>query len=114
MTRPVAQVVVDTGIVDPDALAQLQRWGYLHDIDLEGDEVVSAREAAERILEAVESHEAVELRSTDLDIIKQYLASRKKGRLHVVKDGEIMIVDEFTGRMPQNPFMTDCWTPVPI
>ena len=34
-------------------------------------------------MEAVESEEAVEIRATDLDIVTQYLASRKKAKLHV-------------------------------
>lgn len=88
MSRPVAKAMIETGLLDHDALAQLQRWGYLLDCELdeEVDTTVSATDIAEEILEAIESGEAVEMRSTDLDIIHQYLASRERAKLHILKD----------------------------
>lgn len=83
MSRPVAQAVIDSGIIDANTIAQLQRWGFLLDVQPGGPEEISAADIAQNILDAVESEEAVELRSTDLDIIKEYLKSRKKARLHV-------------------------------
>lgn len=83
MSRAVAKAVVEAGIVDQDALAQLQRWGFALDLQPGAEPIVSAAEVAQRILDAVGSDEEVELRSTDLDIIKDYISSRQKARLHV-------------------------------
>ena len=86
MTQPVTKAVVETGIVGGDALAQLQRWlqpGLPLEVPDDGEPLVSAVAVAQRIMEAVESEEAVEIRATDLDIVTQYLASRKKAKLHV-------------------------------
>lgn len=88
MTRPVAQAVIDSGIIDDNALAQMKRWGFLLDVEPGGPSEISATEVAQNILDAVESEEAVELRSTDLDIIKAYLSSRRKARLHVPSPDE--------------------------
>lgn len=83
MSKEVAKVVVEAGIVDRDAFAQLQRWGYLTDVDIGGEGVLSGAALAERILEAVTSEEEVEIRATDLDLIKDYLSTRRRARLHV-------------------------------
>lgn len=83
MSRAVAKAVVESGIVDQDALAQLKKWGFLTDLEPGADPVLSGVGLAQQILEAMESEDAVEMRSTDLDIIKEYLSSRKRAKLHV-------------------------------
>ena len=83
MSREIARVVIDAGIVDRDAIAQLQRWGFLTDVEIALEPAISAASLARRILDSMESEETVELRSTDLDIIKDYLSSRNRARLHV-------------------------------
>jgi len=83
MSKSVAKVVVEAGLIDENALAQLKRWGFALDLEPGKEPVVSAGEIAKRIIDAVESEEAVELRSTDLDIVKEYLSSRQKAKLHV-------------------------------
>jgi hypothetical protein len=83
MSKEVAKAVLESGIVDKDALAQLQRWGHLTDVEISADEAVTATGIAQRIIDAIESKDEIELRSTDLDIIKDYLKSRRRARLHV-------------------------------
>jgi hypothetical protein len=86
MTQPVTKAVVEAGIVGGDALAQLQRWlqpGLPLDVPDGGEPLVSAAAVAQKIMEAVESEEAVEIKATDLDIVRQYLSARRKARLHV-------------------------------
>ena len=87
MTRPIMQVVVDSKIVDDDALAQLQRWMQpgLDNVAASSSEgvVVSAESIAQAMLEAMTDGDAVELRSTDMDIVREYLAHSRKAKLHV-------------------------------
>lgn len=87
MSKEVAKAVVESGIVEEDAIAELQRWGYLKDIEI-GPNGVTGVDLARRILDAIESEEEVELRSTDLDIIKDYLSSHQRARLHVPAPGK--------------------------
>lgn len=89
MSRAVAKAVVESGIVDQDALAQLQRWGFALDLQPGKEPLISAAEIAQKILDAVESEDSVELRSTDLDIIKEYLKSSSKARLHVPSPDDV-------------------------
>jgi hypothetical protein len=83
MSRAAARAVVESGIVDADALAQLHRWGYALDLVPGTEPVASASALARKILDAVESEDAVELRSTDLDIIKEYSKASRRARLHL-------------------------------
>lgn len=86
MNKSVVQAVVDAGIVDPDAMRQLQRWlqpGLEVSLEANEDLIVSAAGIAQMILEAISDGDAVELRSTDLDIVHEYLKSSKRARLHV-------------------------------
>lgn len=84
MTRPVTKVVVESGIVDEDALAQLARWGFPIEVGQpREDYALSAADVARRILQAVEDEESVEVRATDLDIVTEYLKKRQRAKLHV-------------------------------
>jgi hypothetical protein len=82
MDRSVTKAVITAGLVDSDALSQLKRWGVLDDVGQPQD-FESPEEVVECLREAIESHEAVETRDTDLDIARQYLAHREKAKLHV-------------------------------
>jgi hypothetical protein len=83
MSKAMAKAIVESGIVDEDALLQLKRWGYITDLVPGADPIQSSVALAERIVAALEGEEEVELRSTDLDIIRDYLAHRRRGKLHV-------------------------------
>ena len=83
MTRPAARAVVEVGIVDKDALAQLRRWGFPLDCAAPEDVVLPPGEATKRIMEAVSSEESVEVRDTDLDIVREYMGQRLAAKLHV-------------------------------
>lgn len=84
MSSEVVKTVVESGIVDANSLAQLQRWGFITDLDIkEAEQTITATEVCERILEAVESKAAVEMRHTDLDVVRDYLETRRSARLHV-------------------------------
>jgi len=87
--RPVAKAVIRAGLVPPDVLAQMQKWG----VDVEPvpeDQILdSPDKIVAHIQEALESKAQVEITETDLDILHRYLdsAKQKQGRLHL-RDGE--------------------------
>lgn len=83
MTGPRTKAVIASGIVDDDALLQLQKWGLPIDLGENIEPLLSAVGIANAMLDAVTSEDAVELRSTDLDIVRNYLDNRQRGRLHV-------------------------------
>ena len=82
MNKPVTKVIMEAGLIDDQALAQLRKWGLLTTVaevqNFKDPEII-----VNRIREALEGDELVELRSTDLDLIRHYLNSRLKGKLHV-------------------------------
>lgn len=83
MDGPQTKAVVESGIVPEADLAQLQRWRLLPAdlrVPVKG---LTADEILVKIREANNSVEAVEIRSTDLDILKAYMASKVQGRLYL-------------------------------
>ncbi len=84
MSSEVAKTVVESGIVDRHSLEQLRRWGFLLDVEPKPDAPdLTASDLVDRIVEAIESRDAVEIRSTDLDAVRDYLSTRRPARLHV-------------------------------
>lgn len=72
--------VLKAGIVPKTVLPELERWG----MQLPEKVVVETdrSRALENIREAVESHETVELRTTDLDALQTYRKNQRPGRLY--------------------------------
>lgn len=88
MDHPKSKAVLELDIADPNSISQLRMWGYLPDVPLDPPPE-DAEEAVARLREAIESHDAVEVRDTDLDIISQFLSTKQPARLYVPKpDGE--------------------------
>lgn len=83
MEGPITKAMIDVGIIDPDALKQLRVWGLMSQPVEPAGTFDSADAAAQHIIEAVESREAVAIRDTDFEVLKQYLATKVKGKLHV-------------------------------
>jgi hypothetical protein len=74
--------MVQSGLIDEDWLKQMRGWGLLSTPE-EAEPITDPQVLVDRLREVIESREAVELRDTDLDIVRQYLAKREKGKLHV-------------------------------
>jgi hypothetical protein len=72
--------VLKAGIVPTDMVTELARWGNYEvpQVSVEPD----PRVALAGIREAVESHDTVALRLTDLDALKYYDQNQQKGRLY--------------------------------
>lgn len=83
MSRALTVAVVETGLIQPEVLDEMRRWGLPIDV-IESNEVAkSPDEIVERIQEALEGEDLVRLRDTDLDVIRHYLNQQRPGKLHV-------------------------------
>jgi len=85
--RPLGKAAIRAGLIDDDALREMQRWRMvpqLEDEDLEP--VGSVEEAVQLIQDALEAEEQVRLQSTDLDVLRHYLEpkNQRRGRLVIV------------------------------
>lgn len=81
-----SKAVALSGALDPGMVQELVRWRLPVELP-DGDLFDSPEEAIEAIETAIESKEQVELRTTDLDLLKQYLRTQRKGKLHLENDG---------------------------
>jgi hypothetical protein len=81
--------VAQSGALDEGMLRELAKWRLPLELPATSEEIFATpEEAVEAIEEAVESRAAVEVRATDLDVLKQYLATATKGKLHIVTQVE--------------------------
>ena len=80
----ISEVFSRIGVVDPQMLAELRRWGFpIPEAKSPGAAISDANAAVQALREVIESEEAVAIRQTDMDILKQYTNTMKKGRLHL-------------------------------
>lgn len=74
------------GIVTKEMATEIACWGMpldeLLDLDL-GEAPKSTEEALDRIRQAIEDRDQVEIRATDLDIMRRYLENQEEGKLHL-------------------------------
>ena len=83
MSSAAVRAVLHSGLVDRNTVSELQRWGYLRDLD-EGvlnSTLQSSEEVVGALRDVLESEGMVEIRDTDLDIIKTWMKDQRKGRL---------------------------------
>lgn len=79
------KVVTQTGVIDQSMLQELHRWKL--PLEITGDPFfTTAEEAVSAIEEAVTGEDQVEVRATDLDVLKDYDKTRQTGRLHLEDD----------------------------
>lgn len=76
------KAVALSGAINTEMLAELSHWRLPIDLP-EGDPFESPEEAIAAIEEAMTGSEQVEIRTTDLDVLKQYLRTKRKGKLHL-------------------------------
>lgn len=89
--KPLGVAVIRTGLVTPEALAELQRWGLPVDIR-EGAKVEMVNDldkAVAVIRDALEGADQVRIQESDLDLLRRFLEPehQRQGRL-TVKDGK--------------------------
>lgn len=77
-----AKAVVLSGAIDAGMLQEFTRWRL--PVEIPSDDLYeSPEEAIEAIEEAMTGSEQVEIRTTDLDVLKQFLRTKRKGKLHL-------------------------------
>lgn len=86
MSSDLARAVIQSGALDTDMLRELNKWKLPGVIVPSEAGFSTPEEALEAIEEAMTSADQVEVRVTDLDILKNYLQTRKSGKLHIVTE----------------------------
>lgn len=81
-----ARAVTQSGALDESMLRELNKWKLPGVVVPDGAGFTSPEEALEAIEEAMTSANQVEVRVTDLDILKNFLQTRKSGKLHLVTE----------------------------
>lgn len=87
--KPIAVAVVRSGLVSPNTLTEIRRWGLPVEL-VESDKVLTdPRQVVDLIQNALEGAEQVKISETDLDVLTRFLDPRyqREGTL-VVKDGD--------------------------
>lgn len=87
--RPIlAEAISQSGALDPEQLAEFIRWRLPVDVP-EIPLGRSSEEVIQAFQQALEDDDSLKTRFTDLDILKQYLDTQKKGRLHLIPSGSV-------------------------
>ena len=73
-----------SGALNEGMLSELTKWKLPGVVVPEGQVFETPEEAVEAIEEALTGKSQVEVRVTDLDVLKNFLVSRKEGKLHLV------------------------------
>lgn len=81
------KAVALSGALDEGQLQELNKWRL--PIEIPSDEPFESPEDAVAAIEsALEGENQVEVRTTDLDVLKQYLRTQRKGKLHLATEAE--------------------------
>lgn len=81
-----AKAIAMSGALDTGMLRELSKWKLPGVVVPDEDGFSTPEAAVEAIEEAITGADQVEVRVTDLDVLKNFLQSRKEGKLHVVND----------------------------
>ena len=75
--------VIKSGILEPETVAEINRWGLPVEFVAEEKLLTTKEEVIAHIQEALESEDIVQSRNTDLDILNEYLQNQQQGRLYI-------------------------------
>jgi hypothetical protein len=110
---PLTTAVLKAGVVSPDMLKELQRFNPA----LRGEEAaetpVDLETAGNLIAAALNSEEYVLVRETDLEAVRQYLATMRDGCLHLDSGQQDTDLDVSFGKTPLGEYII-AWTNDPI
>lgn len=98
------EAVALSGALDPDMVREMCKWKLPVEVP-EASPYTSPEEAVAAIEEALEGKEQVEIRSTDLDVLKQYLKTQHRGRLHIVTPHESGTFEVMMGITPMGDYI---------
>lgn len=83
MSSPLAVAIAKSGLLDDEILLEFSRWGVPLDDLHSGPKPQSVQEVVALLEEALQSEGLVVEKLTDLEIVRQYLATQMVGLLHV-------------------------------
>jgi hypothetical protein len=87
MRENLMTAVIRSGLIPEDLIVQMNRWGVPLQVVEEKDIIRDPKEVALLIEEALTERDMVELRTTDLDVLREFLEHQKIGRL-IIYDPE--------------------------
>lgn len=83
MNNSLAQVIAKSGILDEATIGEFRKWGLPVDQMSTGPRPQSAEQLVASLEEALQSEGLILEKVTDLEIVRQYLATQRVGTLHV-------------------------------
>ena len=106
MTK-LGEAMVRSGALDAQAVNELRRWRLPADVQEDLPPVHTVEQAVELVREALESRDQVELRTTDLDMIRRYMDNRVRGRLVIIspRTDEQVGIDVWYYRAPGGEYV---------
>lgn len=81
-----AKAIAMSGALNEGMLRELMKWRLPGVIVPDGQVFETPEAAVEAIEEALTGKSQVEVRVTDLDVVKNFLMNRREGKLHLVTD----------------------------
>jgi hypothetical protein len=78
--------IAKSGVLDGDLLKEFRRWGLPVDAVEPPARPASLQELSQLIQTALEEEDLVITKVTDLEVVKAYMSTQKKGRLHIITD----------------------------
>lgn len=80
----IAKVLAEAGALDFAMVSELMRWGLPAGIPSGAlQDATTPEEAADGIREVIESAGNVEIRNTDLDVLRRFMHARQEGRMYM-------------------------------
>lgn len=89
MSSPLATAIAQSGVLDEATLNEFGRWGVLLEDFHKSSKPASAEEVVALLEEALQSEGLVVEKLTDLEIVRQYLATQAVGLLHLEVGEEV-------------------------
>ena len=81
-----ASIIARAGILPPEMLVEFKRWG--HPVVVQ-PEPITLEQLDAQLEAALNEEDLVLMKVTDLESIKRYMKTQKKGTLHVVTEDDI-------------------------
>ena len=82
-----SKTVLRTGLIDASFLREMARWRLPQPV-VEEPDFTTSEEIVAAIEDAQESYNQVEVRATDPDVLKQFLQSKRAGRLNLKSEDD--------------------------
>jgi hypothetical protein len=110
MANEVVKVVQQAGLVEKDTVQELRRWGAPIPVPPASSPEIPAEIAPSLIERAMQDEDFVQVKETDLEVLKQYLTTQEIGTLKLeMMDGKREAIDIVYGKTPLGEYVIP-WT----